>query len=79
MFYWAARYHKKVNVVTIVIQSTKIASHAGRDTERVVKDATLPLLERDARIRAAVRGGRPTGRNSPKRKRWMRAHRMLRS
>jgi hypothetical protein len=47
-------------------QSSQIASHAGTDTERLVKDAALRLLEQDARFRAAVR-------NSSKRKRWMRA------
>ena len=34
---------------------SQIASHDGTDTERLVKDAVLLLLERDARFRAAVR------------------------
>jgi hypothetical protein len=34
---------------------SQIASHAGADTERLVKDAVLLLLERDACFRAAVR------------------------
>jgi SOS response regulatory protein OraA/RecX len=38
-------------------QSSQIASHAGKDTERLVKDAALRLLEQDARFRAAVREG----------------------
>ena len=38
-------------------QLSRIASHAGTDTERLVKDATLRLLEQDARFRAAVREG----------------------
>ena len=38
-------------------QLSQIASHAGKDTERLVKDAALRLLERDARFRAAVREG----------------------
>jgi predicted transcriptional regulator len=38
-------------------QLSEIASHAGTDTERLVKDAALHLLEQDARFRAAVRGG----------------------
>src|SRR5580692_2659227 len=92
-------------------QLSQIASHAGTDTERLVKDAALRLLEQDAGFRAAVREGiaqagreefsgggemdasrradaeLPTsraqnaremghpadGRNSSKRKRWMRA------
>jgi hypothetical protein len=36
-------------------QLSQIASHAGTDTERLVKDAVLRLLEQDARFRAAVR------------------------
>jgi hypothetical protein len=36
-------------------QLSQIASHAGTDTERLVKDAALRLLEQDARFRAAVR------------------------
>ena len=35
----------------------QIASHAGTDTERLVKDAVLRLLEQDARFRTAVRKG----------------------
>jgi predicted transcriptional regulator len=35
----------------------RIASHAGTDTERLVKDAVVRLLEQDARFRAAVRKG----------------------
>ena len=38
-------------------QLYQIASHAGADTERLVKDAVLRLLEEDARFRAAVREG----------------------
>jgi len=38
-------------------QLSRIASHAGTDTERLVKDAALRLLEQDARFRAAVREG----------------------
>jgi predicted transcriptional regulator len=38
-------------------QLSQIASHAGTDTERLVKDAALRLLEQDARFRAAVREG----------------------
>ena len=38
-------------------QLSQIASHAGKDTERLVKDAALRLLEPDARFRAAVREG----------------------
>lgn len=36
---------------------SEIASHAGTDTERLVKDALERLLEQDARFRAAVRQG----------------------
>jgi predicted transcriptional regulator len=36
---------------------SQIASHAGTDTERLVKDAALRLLEQDARFRASVRAG----------------------
>jgi hypothetical protein len=46
-------------------QLSLIASHAGTDTERLVKDAALRLLEQDARFRAARarrhRPGRPGG------------------
>jgi len=38
-------------------QLSQLASHAGTDTERLVKDAGLRLLEQDARFRAAVREG----------------------
>jgi len=38
-------------------QLSRIASHAGADTERLVKDAALRLLEQDARFRAAAREG----------------------
>jgi predicted transcriptional regulator len=38
-------------------QLSQIASHAGTDTARLVKDAALRLLEQDARFRAAVREG----------------------
>jgi hypothetical protein len=61
---------------------SRIASHAGTDTERLVRDAALRLLERDARFRAAVREGiaQPTGRNSSKKKRSdARIERMLNS
>ena len=36
-------------------QLSQNASHAGTDTERLVKDAVLRLLEQDARFRAALR------------------------
>jgi predicted transcriptional regulator len=35
----------------------QIASTSGTDTERLVKEAALRLLEEDARFRAAVREG----------------------
>lgn len=35
----------------------QIATTAGTDTERLVKEAALRLLEEDARFRAAVREG----------------------
>jgi predicted transcriptional regulator len=38
-------------------QLSQIASRAGTDTERLVKDAVVRLLEQDARFRAAVREG----------------------
>jgi predicted transcriptional regulator len=70
-------------------QLSQIASHAGMDTERLVKDAALRLLEQDARFRDAVREGIAQAdreefveeeRNSSKRKRWMRRiERMLNS
>ena len=36
---------------------SQIASHAGTDTERLVKDAVVRLLDQAARFRAAVRDG----------------------
>ena len=38
-------------------QLAQIATNAGTAAERLVKDAALPLLEQDARFRAAVREG----------------------
>jgi predicted transcriptional regulator len=38
-------------------QLSQIAIQAGKDTEQLVKDAALHLLEEDARFRAAVRKG----------------------
>jgi predicted transcriptional regulator len=38
-------------------QLAQIATEAGTDAERLVKDAALRLLEQDARFRAAVREG----------------------
>ena len=38
-------------------QLAQIASKTGTDTEQLVKDAALRLLEEDARFRAAVREG----------------------
>ena len=38
-------------------QLAQIATQEGTDTERLVKDAALRLLEEDARFRAAVREG----------------------
>ena len=38
-------------------QLSQIASHAGTDTEHLVKDAALRLVEENARFRAAVREG----------------------
>ena len=38
-------------------QLSQIASNAGTDTERLVKDAALRVLEEDARFRAVVREG----------------------
>ena len=38
-------------------QLSQIASHAGTDNERLVKDAVVRLIEQDARFRAAVREG----------------------
>jgi predicted transcriptional regulator len=36
-------------------QLSQIATHAGTDVERLVKDAALRLLQEEARFRAAVR------------------------
>lgn len=36
---------------------SRVASHAGTDPEKLVKDAVLRLLERHARFRAKVREG----------------------
>ena len=36
---------------------SKIATHAGMETEHLVKDAALRLLEEDDRFHAAVREG----------------------
>jgi predicted transcriptional regulator len=36
---------------------SQIATHAGLDTERLVKEAALRLVEEDAKFRAAVREG----------------------
>jgi predicted transcriptional regulator len=36
---------------------SRIANHAGTDTERLVKDAVLRLLEQDARFREGVEWG----------------------
>lgn len=38
-------------------QLSQIAAHAGTDTERLVKDAALRLVDETARFRAAVREG----------------------
>jgi len=38
-------------------QLAQIAISSGTDTERLVKEAALRLLEEDARLRAAVREG----------------------
>ena len=38
-------------------QLSQIADHNGTDTEQLVKDAALRLLEEDTRFRAAVRQG----------------------
>jgi predicted transcriptional regulator len=38
-------------------QLSKIASQSGTNVERLVKEAALRLLERDANFRAAVRRG----------------------
>ncbi|HEX8814200.1 MAG TPA: hypothetical protein VF753_01755 [Terriglobales bacterium] len=36
---------------------SRMASHAGTDTQRLVKDAVLRLLEQDARFREGVERG----------------------
>jgi predicted transcriptional regulator len=36
---------------------SQIAAHAGTDTEHLVKDAALRLVEEDAKFRAAVQKG----------------------
>ena len=41
-------------------QLSQIACHAGTDTERLVKDAVLRLLEQDARFRAAAKTQGPS-------------------
>lgn len=38
-------------------QLSQIATHAGTDAERLVRDAALRLVEESARFRAAVREG----------------------
>ena len=38
-------------------QLAQIAAHNGTDPEALVKDATMRLLQEDARFRAAVREG----------------------
>lgn len=38
-------------------QLSEIARHAGTDTERVVKEAALRLLQEDEHFRASVRKG----------------------
>ncbi len=38
-------------------QLSQVAAHAGTDTEHLVKDAALRLVEEDAKFRAAVREG----------------------
>jgi len=38
-------------------QLSQIAAHAGTDTERLVKDAALRLVDETANFRAAVREG----------------------
>jgi predicted transcriptional regulator len=38
-------------------QLSQLANHAGIDSEHLVKDAALRLLEQDARFRAAVQKG----------------------
>ncbi|MBV8842630.1 MAG: hypothetical protein JO307_07445, partial [Bryobacterales bacterium] len=36
---------------------SQIASHAGKDPERLVKDAVLRLLDQDEQFRAGIREG----------------------
>ncbi len=38
-------------------QLSRIATHAGKEAEQLVKDAALRLLEDDVRFRTAVRKG----------------------
>ena len=38
-------------------QLSRIATHAGLDTEQLVKDAALRLVEEEAQFRAGVRRG----------------------
>jgi predicted transcriptional regulator len=38
-------------------QLSQLAAHAGTDTEHLVKDAALRLVEEDAKFRADVREG----------------------
>jgi predicted transcriptional regulator len=38
-------------------QLSQIAAHSGTDTEHLVMDAALRLVEQDAKFRAAVREG----------------------
>lgn len=39
------------------LQLQELARNAGTETEHLVKDAALALLERDTRFRAAIREG----------------------
>ncbi len=39
------------------VQLAQLAAHAGTDTEHLVKDAALHLIDETARFRAAVREG----------------------
>ncbi|HSS99683.1 MAG TPA: hypothetical protein VLK33_21765 [Terriglobales bacterium] len=69
---WATRYRASLTAQTLhprlarmevrftpeqEAQLSEMASHAGTDTEQLVKDAALRLLEQDTRFRAAVREG----------------------
>ena len=62
-------------------QLSQIASHAGTDKERLVKDAVVRLIEQDARFRDAVRvvSRRPTGGNLSNPEMDARIERMLNS